>query len=54
MKSYKVNEAGENVVPTIYIQRELELLEADKITVHEAARASWPDITNCTRMERRR
>lgn len=38
LDAVNIRKAGENVVPTIYIQRELELLEADKITVHEAAK----------------
>lgn len=38
LDALNIRKAGENVVPTIYIQRELELLEADKITVHEAAK----------------
>lgn len=38
LDAVNIRKASENVVPTIYIQRELELLEADKITVHEAAK----------------
>lgn len=38
LDAVNIRKAGENVVPTIYIQRELKLLETDKITVQEAAK----------------
>lgn len=38
MDAVNIRKAGEVVVPTIYIQRELKLLETDKITVQEAAK----------------
>lgn len=38
LDAVNIRKTDENVVPTIYIQRELELLEEDKITVQEAAK----------------
>lgn len=38
LDAVNIRKADESVVPTIYIQRELELLEEDKITVREAAK----------------
>lgn len=38
LDAVNIRKSDESVVPTIYIQRELELLEEDKITVQEAAK----------------
>mgnify|MGYP000205739007 FL=1 len=38
LDALNIRKPGEIMVPTVYIQRELELLEEDKITVEEAAK----------------
>lgn len=38
LDALNIRKPGEIMVPTVYIQRELELLEEDKITVQEAAK----------------
>lgn len=38
LDALNIRKPGEIMVPTVYIQRELELLEDDKITVEEAAK----------------